>query len=88
MHWESEPHMLQAPMRRMNTDHDAFPVAGAVPVRVRDLHFFCLHLFLLSEPFFAELFALATLVFFPLSVWEERGIDSRVLAELGAFGRG
>ena len=62
-------------------------MSAAVPVRLRDLNVFFLELFLLPEPFLAQLLPLPAFRFLTLAVWQERRVDVGILARLGLLRR-
>ena len=77
-------HERQAPSK---TYHDTLPMSAAVPVRVRDLNVFFLELFLLPEPFLAQLLPLPAFRFLTLAVWQERRVNFWVLPRLRPLDR-
>ena len=69
------------------THHDTLAMPTPVPVGVRDLDVLLLELFLLAQPFLAQLFPLPALRLLAFAVGQERGVDLGVFARLWSLYR-
>ena len=72
---------------RMTTYHDTLSMTTSIPVGIRDLNIFVLEFLLLPQPLLAQLFTFLPFRLLPFSIRQERGIDGRVLPQLGLFYR-
>lgn len=90
LHWRIEKHQQSVGEEggRQDTHSNDLAMSTSIPVRVRNLDLFHLHVLLHLQPLLPQLVALFSFALFPLTVGEEVRLDAGVLAEFGLLRRG